>query len=91
MDAITKQYNTTVGTYKATLYQHLSEVTVFKINKRHSFFINSVALFIHQAYNNKDLSATTVMMTKTLVLFFSNTLAVLFSERAMFFSHNKLA
>ena len=79
MDVITKQYNTTVGTYKATLYQHLSEVTVFKINKRHSFLINSVTLFIHQVYNNKDLLATTVMMIKTLALFFSNTSTVLFS------------
>ena len=69
-----------VCTYKATLYQHLSEVTTFKINKRYSFLIISDTLFIHQAYNNKDLSATTVMMTKTLALFFTTTLAVLFSE-----------
>ena len=67
--------------YKATPHQHHSEVTVFKITKRHSFLINSVTLFIHQAYNNKDLSATTDMMTKTLALFFSTTLVVLFSER----------
>ena len=80
MDAITKPYHTTVCTYKPTPHQHHSAVTVFKINKRHSFSINSVALFIHQAYNNKDLSATIVMMTKTLVMFFSTTLAVLFSE-----------
>ena len=59
-------------------------LTVFKINKRHSFFINSVTLFIHQAYNNKDLLAITVMMTKTLALFFSTTSAVLFSERTVF-------
>ena len=62
-----------VCTYKATLHQHLSKVTAFKINKRHSFLINSVILFIHQAYNNKDLSATTVMMIKTLALLFSST------------------
>ena len=91
MDAITKPYHTAVCTYKATLHQHLSEVTTFKINKRHSFSINSVTLFIHQAYNNKDLSTTTVMMTKTLAIFFSTTLAVLFSEQTMFFSHNKSA
>ena len=54
MDAITKPYHMAVCTYKATLHQHLSEVTTFKINKRHSFSINSVTLFIHQAYNNKD-------------------------------------
>ena len=66
-------------TYKATPHQHHSEVTLFKINKRHSFSINSVTLFIHQAYNNKDLLATTVMMTKTLALFFSYS-AVLFSK-----------
>jgi hypothetical protein len=71
MDTITKPYHTAVCTYKATLHQHHSEVTVFKINKRHYFSINSVTLFIHLAYNNKDLSATTVMMTKTLALFFS--------------------
>jgi hypothetical protein len=35
MDAITKPYHTAVCTYKATLHQHLSEVTMFKINKRH--------------------------------------------------------
>jgi hypothetical protein len=46
MDANTKSYHTTVCTYKATLHQHLSEVTMFKINKRHSFLINSVTLFI---------------------------------------------
>ena len=80
MDVIIKPYHMAICTYKATLHQHLSEVTTFKINKRHSFFINSVILFIHQAYNNKDLSATTVMMTKALALFFSNTLVVLFSE-----------
>jgi hypothetical protein len=80
MDAITKPYHAAVCTYKATLHQHLSEVTMFKISKRHSFLINSIILFIHQAYNNKDLSATTVMMTKTLALFFSTTSAVLFSE-----------
>jgi hypothetical protein len=51
MDVITKPY-------------HLSEVTTFKISKRHSILINSVTLFIHQAYNNRDLSATIVMMTK---------------------------
>ena len=40
-------------------------------NQQTTFFlINSITLFIHQAYNNKDLSATTVIMTKTLVLFF---------------------
>ena len=91
MDVITKQYNTAVYTYKATLHQHLSEVTTFKINKRHSFSINSITLFIHQAYNNKDLLAITVMMTKTLALFFSTTSAVLFSEQTLFFSHNKSA
>jgi len=91
MDAITKLYHMAVCTYKSTIQQHHSEVTVFKIKKRHSFAINSVTLFIHQAYNNKDLSATIVMMTKTLALFFSTTLAVLFSERTMFFSHNKSA
>ena len=80
MDTITKMYHTAVCTYKATLHQHLSEVTTFKINKRHSFLINSVTLFIHQVYNNKDLSTTTVMMIKTLALFFSNTSIVLFSE-----------
>jgi uncharacterized membrane protein YobD (UPF0266 family) len=51
--------------------------------------MNFVTLFIHQAYNNKDLSATTVMMTKTLALFFSTTSEVLFKEQTMFFSHNK--
>ena len=91
MDVITKSYHTVVCTYKPTPHQHHSEVTVFKINKRHSFLINSVALFIHQAYNNKGLSATTVMMTKTLALFFSTTLEVLFSEQTMFFSQNKSA
>ena len=80
MDAITKAYHTTVCTYKATPHQHHSEVTVFKINKRHSFSINSVTLFIHQVYNNKDLLATIVMMTKTLALFFSTSSAILFSE-----------
>jgi hypothetical protein len=76
-----------VCTYKPTPHQHRSEVTVIKINKRHSFSINSVTLFIHQAYNNKDLSTTAVMMTKTLVLFFSTTQAVLlFSEQTIFFS-----
>jgi hypothetical protein len=80
-----------VCTYKATLHQHLSEVIAFKIKKSHFSSVNSIALFIHQAYNNKDLSATIVMMTKTLALFFSNTLAVLFSERTVFFSHNKSA
>jgi hypothetical protein len=73
MDAITKPHHTVVYTYKPTPHQHHGEVTVFKINKRHSFLINSVTLFIHQAYNNKDLSTTTVMMTKTLALFFSTT------------------
>jgi hypothetical protein len=91
MDVITKSYHMVVRTYKAAPHQHHSEVTVFKINKRYSFFINSVTLFIHQVYNNKDLSSTTVMMTKTLILFFSTTSAVLFSERTMFFSHNKSA
>ena len=91
MDTITKPYHTVFCTYKATPHQHHSEVTVFKINKRHSFLINSVALFIHQAYNNKGLSATTVMMTKTLALFFSTTSVLLFSKRTLFFSHNKLA
>ena len=80
MDVITKSYHTMVGTYKATLHQHLSEVTTFKINKRHSFSINSVTIFIHQAYNNKDLLATTVMMIKTLAPFFSKTSTILFSE-----------
>ena len=80
MDAITKPYHTTVCTYKPTPHQHHSDVTIFKINKRHSFLIDSVTLFIHQAYNNKDLSATIVMMIKTLALFFSNTSVVLFSE-----------
>ena len=91
MDAITKPYHTAVFKYKATPHQHHSEVTVFKINKRHCFSINSITLFIHQAYNNKDLSATIVMMTKTLALFFNTTSAVLFSERIVFFSHNKSA
>ena len=91
MDAIIKPYHTTVCTYKATPHQHHSEVTVFKINKRHSFSINSVTLFIHQAYNNKDISTTTVMMAKTLALFFSTTSVVLFSKRTVFFSHNKSA
>ena len=91
MDAITKPHHTAVCTYKPTPHQHHSEVSVFKINKRNSFLINSVTLFIHQAYNNKDLSATIVMMTKTLVMFFSTTSAVLFSERTLFFSHNKSA
>ena len=77
--------------YKATPHQHHSEVTVFKINKRYCFSINSVTLFIHQAYNNKDLSSTIVMMTKTLAMFFSTTLAILFSEQTVFFSHNKSA
>ena len=91
MDDITKSYHTVVCTYKATPHQHHNEVTVFKINKRHFFSINSVTLFIHQAYNNKDLSATTVMMTKTLALFFSTTSAVLFSKQTVFFSHKKSA
>ena len=91
MDVITKPYHMAVCTYKATPHQHHNEVTVFKINKRHSFSINSITLFIHQAYNNKDLLATIVMMTKTLALFFSTILAVLFSERTVFFSHNKSA
>ena len=80
MDVITKPHHTAVCTYKPTPHQHHSDVTIFKINKRHSFLINSVTLFIHQDYNNKDLSATTVMMTKTLALFFSTTSAILFSE-----------
>ena len=84
MDAITKAYHTTVCTYKATPHQHHSEVTVFKINKRHSFSINYVTLFIHQAYNNKDLSSTTAMMSKILALFFSTTSAVLFSKWTVF-------
>ena len=68
MDVIIEPYHTAVCTYKATLHQHLSEVPAFKINKRYSFLINSVTLFSHQAYNNKDLSTTTttVMITKTL-------------------------
>ena len=86
MDVITKPYHIAVCTYKATPHQHHSEVTVFKINKRHSFLINSVTLFIHQDYNNKDLSATTVMMIKTLALFFSTTSTVLFSKRTVFLS-----
>jgi len=80
IDVITKLHHMAVCTYKPTPHQHHSEVTVLKINKRHSFSINSVTLFIHQAYNNKDLSATIVMMTKTLSLFFSTTSAVLFSK-----------
>ena len=68
------------STYKETLHQLLSEVTTFKIKKRHSFLINFVTLFIHQVYNNKDLSATIVIMTKTLALFFSTNSVVLFSE-----------
>ena len=73
MDAITKPHHMAFCTCKPTPHPHHSEVTVFKINKRHSFSINSVTLFIHQPYNNKDLSATTIMMTKTLALFFSST------------------
>jgi hypothetical protein len=61
MNTITKPYHIAVCT--VTLHQHLSEVTMFKINKRHSFSINFVILLIHQVYNNKDLSATIVMMT----------------------------
>ena len=80
MDTITKLYHTAVCTYKPTPHQHHSDVTIFKINKRHSFLIDSVTLFIHQAYNNKDLSTTTVMLTKPLVLFFSTASAVLFSK-----------
>ena len=91
MDTITKSYHTVVCTYKATPHQHHGEVIVFKINKRHSFSINSITLFIHQVYNNKDLSATIVIMTKTLALFFSTTSVVLFNERTLFFSHNKSA
>jgi hypothetical protein len=69
-----------VCTYKVAPHQHHSEVIVFKINKRHSFSINSVTLFIHQAYNNKDLSATTIMMTKTRPC----SSAVFFSEQKVF-------
>ena len=85
----TDLYNNNGCDYKAIPYDGLhiqsntppasSEVTLFKINKRHSFLINFVTLFIHQVYNNKDLLATTVMMIKTLALFFSNTSTVLFS------------
>jgi hypothetical protein len=61
-------------------------------NQQETFLsMNSVTFFIHQAYNNKDLSATTVMMTKTLALFFSTTLEVLFKEQTVFSSHNKSA
>jgi hypothetical protein len=73
--------------------QHPTSITVGNSvqNQQKIFFINSITLFIHQVYSNKDLSATTVMMTKTLALFFRSTLAVLFSERTLFFFHNKSA
>jgi hypothetical protein len=84
MDAITKPYHIAVCTYRATpppTSQWGNRVQ----NQQKTFFFDWLCYtFIHQAYNNKDLSATTVMITKSLALFFSTTSVVLFSEQTVF-------
>jgi hypothetical protein len=51
MDAIIKPYHMTVCTYKATPHQHHSEVTVFKINKRHSFLLT----WLHFSFTRRTI------------------------------------
>ena len=53
MDVITKLYHTVVCTYKATPHQHHSEVTVFKINKRHSFLLT----LLHFSFTRRTITS----------------------------------
>jgi hypothetical protein len=39
-----------------------TQVAMIKINKSHSFGLNSAALYIYQVYNNQNLSETAIVM-----------------------------